>query len=71
MYWILLQQTDWLTGYFHTNRVCYSKRFEEVHNTLITIEQAHVLPSNIIILKAKVLSPNSWYKHVACVLENC
>ena len=55
-------------------RLCYSQRFEDVYKSLINVAEAYFLPfnraPNIIALKAKVLSPNSRYKHVAYVLEN-
>ena len=54
--------------------LCYSQRFEDVYKTLINVAEVYFLPSNralsIITLKAKVLSRNSWYKHVAYVHEN-
>ena len=60
---------DRLIGYFRMARICYSKRFEDVYKTLINIAEAYFLPlnkaSNIITLKVKVLSPNSWHQHVA------
>ena len=66
MCWILLQETDWLTGYFCTTRQCYSQRFEDVYKTsTINVAEAYFLPSNwvfnIITLKIKLLSPNSWF----------
>ena len=55
-------------------RLCYSQRYDDVYKTLKNDAEAYFLPSNttssIITLKTKVLSKNSWYKHVAYVLEN-
>ena len=31
--WILLQETDWLIGYFRMTRLCHSERFEDVYET--------------------------------------
>ena len=63
MCWISLQETDWLTGYFRITRLCYCQRFQHVEAT-----EAYFLSSNrasnITTLKAKVLSPDTWYKHV-------
>ena len=72
MCWTLLQETDWLTGYFRLTRLCYSQRFEDVYNTLINDAETYFLPSNrasnIITLKAKV-SPNN-FRHKHNVIEN-
>ena len=63
MCWISLQETDWLTGYFRITRLCYCQRFQHVEAA-----EAYFLSSNrasnITTLKAKVLSPDTWYKHV-------
>ena len=68
MCWILLQETDSLTGYFRITRLCHCQKFEGVYKTLTNVAEAYFLPlngaSNIATLKAKVLPPNSWYRHV-------
>ena len=60
------KRPTWLTGYFCMTRICYSQRFED-DKTLINVSEAYFWPwnsaSNIITLKVRVLSPNSWYKH--------
>ena len=62
---------EWL---FYTTRLYYSQGFGKVHKTYNKYADAYLLPSNkvsnIITLKAKMFSPNSWYKHIAHVLEN-
>ena len=68
MCWILLQETDWLTDYFRITRRCYFQRFEDVYKTSTNFAEAYFLSSyrasNITTLKAKVLSPYSWSKHL-------
>ena len=62
MYWILLQETDRLTGCFRITRLCYCQRFKDGYKTSTNVAEAYFLSSyrasNITILKAKVLSPN-------------
>ena len=73
MCWILLQETDWLTGYFCITRLYYCHKFEDVYKTLTTVVEAYFLSSNrasnITKLKAKVLSRNSWYKHLGTSIK--
>ena len=75
MCWILHQQNKWLTGYFRISRLCYCQRFETVYKTSTNIAEAYYFSSNrashITTLKVKVLSPNSWYKHVSIWLTCC
>ena len=57
MYWVLLQEINWSTGYFLISRLCYYQRFEDIYNTLTNVAEAYNLSSNkasnIITLKKK------------------
>ena len=57
--------TVWLANYIRMIRLYYSQKFEDDYKTLIVSSNRAL---NIITLKAKVLSPNSWYTHVAYAL---
>ena len=70
----LLQQTDWLNDYFTQLDYIILRGLGKFTKLIINVADAYLLPSNkvsnIITLKAKIFSPNSWYKHIAHVLEN-
>ena len=72
--WILLQETDWLIGYFRRTRLSYSQRIEDVSKTLICVTEAYFLPSfnkalNTKTLKTKMLPLKLFtnQKEVICV----
>ena len=61
MCWILLQETDWLTGYFYITSLCYC--LQEFNNC------CRGLPFVIEYNNIEVLSTNSWYKHLGTSLN--